>query len=83
MTFAPDHEQPDLADDENLGEARPWRRWLVAFLATVVVLGVTVYAAVVLIDPFATGRFTPIRSIELASNNPRLLKAGLVRASAK
>jgi hypothetical protein len=79
MTVAREHEQTDVAADDNLGGAQPWRRWLVAFLATVVVLGVTVYAAVVLIDPFATGRFTPIKSIELASNNPRLLKAGLVR----
>ena len=79
MTVAPDHEKPNLAADGSIGDARPWRRWLVAFLSTLVVVGATVYAAVVLIDPFATGRFTPIKSVELASNNPRLLKAGLVR----
>ncbi len=80
MTVASDHEKLDLAAaGGGVDDARAWRRWLFTFLATTVVLGAVVYVAIVLIDPFATGRFTPIRSIELASNNPRLLKAGLVR----
>lgn len=80
MTVAPDHETLDpAAADGSAADTQPWRKWLVAFLGTTVALGIAVYAAVVLIDPFATGRFTPIKSIELASNNARLLKAGLVR----
>jgi len=79
MTVAPDHDKPDLAATGDLGDTRPWRRWLAVFAGTTFVVGAVVYLAVLLIDPFATGRFTPIKSIELASNNPRLLKAGLVR----
>ena len=79
MTVASDHEKLELAAGRGADDARPWRRWLAAFLATVAAVGIAVYLAIVLIDPFATGRFTPVGRIDLASGNPRLVKAGLVR----
>ncbi len=60
-------------------EARPWRRWLAAFLLTTVLLGTTLYAGIVLVDPFSTGRFTLMQGVDIASRNARLLK-GAVRA---
>jgi hypothetical protein len=79
MTAASNHEKLELAAGRGADDVRPWRRWLVAFLATTAVVGIAVYLAIVLIDPFATGRFTPVGRIDLASGNPRLDKAGLVR----
>lgn len=60
-------------------EARRWRRWLAAFLLTTGLLGTFVYAGVVLVDPFSTGRFTLIQGVDVASRNARLLKGGVAR----
>lgn len=60
-------------------ETPRWRRWLVAFGLTAAGLAAVVYAAVVLIDPYSTGRFSPVQRIDLASSNPRLVKGALVR----
>jgi hypothetical protein len=80
MTPAP--AQPDTAagtTDTEAHAARQWRRWLAAFLLTTGLLGTLVYAGVVLVDPFATGRFTLMQGIDVASRNARLLKGGVAR----
>ena len=56
-----------------------WRRWLrwwaVVFGATLI----GVYICILLVDPFATGRFALTQRIDITSRNTRLAKAGLVR----
>jgi hypothetical protein len=61
------------------GEARLWQRWLRTFLLTAAILGAALYAGVVLIDPFSTGRFALSQNIDIASRNPRLFKGGVAR----
>lgn len=82
MTIAP--AQPDTAAATSTGtvegrEARRWRRWLATFLLTTALLGTALYAGVVLIDPFSTGRFSMVSGIDVASRNARLLKGGIAR----
>lgn len=60
-------------------DARPWRRWLRAFLLTAIILGGVLYAGVVLIDPFSTGRFSLAQGVDIASRNARLIKGGVAR----
>jgi hypothetical protein len=48
---------------------RFWRRWLVTLVVSALGPVAVLYAAVILIDPFSTGRFTPIKRIDLATNN--------------
>ena len=48
---------------------RFWRRWLVTLLASALGPLAVLYVAVILIDPFSTGRFTPIQRIDLATSN--------------
>jgi hypothetical protein len=56
-----------------------WRRWLRSFLILLAAFGGAAYLAVLLLDPFATGRFTPLERVDIASRNMRLARAGLVR----
>jgi hypothetical protein len=58
---------------------RQWRNWLKVLLSCLIVGSGLFYAAVVLIDPFSTGRFALTQRIDFASRNSRLAKAGLVR----
>ncbi len=64
---------------DGIEDARLWRRWLAAFLLTAGVLGAVLYAGVVLIDPFSTGRFSLTQDIDIASRNPRLIKEAVAR----
>jgi hypothetical protein len=73
------HNEPSMAADSGIDDARLWRQWLAAFLLTAGVLGAVLYTGVVLIDPFSTGRFSLTQSIDIASRNPRLIKGGVAR----
>lgn len=58
---------------------RQWRNWLHTLLLVAVAGGALLYLAVVLIDPFSTGRFSLTQRIDITTSNTRLAKAGLVR----
>lgn len=80
MTAASDkHEKFPTVADTSVDDAQLWRRWLAAFLLTAGILSVVLYAGVVLIDPFSTGRFSLMQGIDIASRNPRLIKGGIAR----
>jgi hypothetical protein len=64
------------AEDES---RRQWRNWLCALLSLAAGCSVLLYAAVVLIDPFSTGRFSLTQRIDFTTSNSRLANAGLVR----
>jgi hypothetical protein len=55
-----------IADVE---DSRRWRRWLIALVSIIVGTMAVVYGGVVLLDPFSTGRFTPIDRIDMATRN--------------
>ena len=78
MTVPPTGHHAMLAGDSP-DDARRWRQWLAAFLLTTFVLGVLMYAGVVLMDPFSTGRFALSQSVDIASRNPRLFKRSVAR----
>jgi hypothetical protein len=56
-----------------------WRRWLVVFLATLAASFAGVLAAVVVLDPYSTGRLTPIRRVDIAIPTRPFNVAGLAR----
>src|SRR5262249_42867152 len=56
-----------------------WHKWLVIFLSLSLAGSGMLYLAVVLIDPFSTGRFSLTQRIDIATKNKRLYSAGLVR----
>jgi hypothetical protein len=57
----------ELTDDVEL--SRQWRRWLVTLVSIIVGTMAVLYGAVVLLDPFSTGHFTPIARIDIATRN--------------
>jgi len=61
------------------GAEPAWRRWLVLFIAALLGLAGALYLAVVLLDPFSTGRFTPLQRIDIAIHSVALSNAGRVR----
>jgi hypothetical protein len=56
-----------------------WRRWLLILLATLVTSSVAVFAAVVMLDPYSTGRLTPIQRVDIAIPTRTFVVAGLAR----
>lgn len=56
-----------------------WRHWLAVFFATLAGLIGASYLLVLVIDPFSTGRFTPIKRVDVASRLPQYANAGRVR----
>jgi len=56
-----------------------WHKWLVTFLSLSLAGSGMLYLAVVMIDPFSTGRFSLTQRIDFATDNKRLYVAGLVR----
>lgn len=63
-------------------EAAPdarWRRWIAVFLATLATSFVMLYTAVVVLDPYATGRLTPIQRVDIAVPTRQYAVAGFVR----
>jgi len=61
------------------GAEPAWRRWLIVFIAALLGLAGALYLAVVLLDPFSTGRFTPLRRIDIAIHSAALSNAGRAR----
>jgi hypothetical protein len=71
-----------MAVDQTGGDAsetRAWRVWLWTMLASLVAPGLALYCAVLLVDPFSTGRFALTQRIDIAADNPRFGRVGLVR----
>jgi len=62
-----------------IGVAALWRRWLVLLLATLVMSSAAVLAAVVMLDPYSTGRLTPIQRVDIAIPTRTFVVAGLAR----
>jgi hypothetical protein len=60
-------------------EAAAWRRWLALFLAFTVAGLVLLYVFIVLIDPYATGRFALTDRLDRVSENQFFAKAGIIR----
>ena len=56
-----------------------WRTWLLVMLSLSVSFSAALYAVVVLVDPFSTGRFALTHRVDFATSNTRLANAGLVR----
>jgi hypothetical protein len=56
-----------------------WRAWLWCWGAVFATTVVALYACVLLVDPFATGRFALTQRVDVTSADTRLSKAGLVR----
>jgi hypothetical protein len=61
---------------ENTREARAWLWWFGGLFASSFI---GLYLCVILVDPFATGRFALTQRIDLAPSNSRLSKPGIVR----
>jgi hypothetical protein len=68
-----------VADNIETVPAPAWRTWLWVFLGSVLVLFSALYLAVLVIDPFSTGRFALTQRIDFTTRNVRLGRAGLVR----
>jgi hypothetical protein len=56
-----------------------WGRWLAVLVALIVCPMALLYLCVLLIDPFSTGRFTPIQRIDVATRNVTLGHPGRAR----
>jgi hypothetical protein len=56
-----------------------WSRWLVIFLTVTLLGAATLWCTVTVLDPFSTGRLTPLRRIDIASKNTLLGHAARVR----
>ncbi len=54
------------------GEARAWRRWLRAFLATFLGVGGGLFLLLVLIDPYDSGRFPGLGLVGVDDRSPRM-----------
>jgi hypothetical protein len=61
---------------EDLREARAWLWWFGGFFGFTFI---GLYLCVILVDPFATGRFALTQRIDIASSISRLSKPGIVR----
>jgi len=60
-------------------DAAPWARWLAIFLAATVLIAASLWGAVIVVDPFSTGRLTPIRRIDVTTKNALLGHAARAR----
>ena len=56
-----------------------WRRWLTICLASLAASFAALFAAVVVIDPFSTGRLTPIERVDIAVPTRPYAAVGLAR----
>lgn len=64
---------------ERAADVAPWSRWLMIFVTVTILGATTLWCAVIALDPFSTGRLTPIRRIDIASKNTLLGHAARVR----
>src|SRR5690242_2227398 len=69
----------DDADNVVAGDAPRWRNWLWLTLSLAAAGSIMLWLAVVLIDPFSTGRFALTQRIDMTTTNARLGDAALVR----
>jgi hypothetical protein len=60
-------------------EARPWRRFVLAFLGTLFAIITLVYAAIILIDPYDTGYFPSLVGPGVVDDNNQTSVAGRAR----
>ncbi len=65
--------------DAVAGDARAWRNWLWLVLSLGIAASIALWLAVVLIDPFSTGRFALTQQIDITTTNSRLADAALAR----
>ncbi|MGH6768104.1 MAG: hypothetical protein ACRECO_03675 [Xanthobacteraceae bacterium] len=56
-----------------------WRRWIALYLAVAVGATGICFLALVLLDPFSTGRLTPIKSFNITTSYRILAHAGRIR----
>jgi hypothetical protein len=66
------------SDAETVQSGR-WRKWLATLLGVAAALTAVVYVGIVLIDPFSTGRLTPIKRIDVATSDTVFGHAARVR----
>jgi hypothetical protein len=66
-------------NEARAGNARAWRNWSLLVLSLGAVASVALWFAVVLIDPFSTGRFALTQRIDITTTNSRLADAALAR----
>lgn len=59
--------------------ARSWRGWVIGFLWMVALGFVGLFLFVLIIDPYASGRLTPIQRIDVTTKTWGLSKAGVIR----
>jgi hypothetical protein len=69
------------SSDDPAASRTPWRAWIRTFFSTAVTGIVALYAAVVLVDPYSTGRFAIFDGIDVAISNRVLGNVGRVRDS--
>lgn len=56
-----------------------WPRFLTTFCCAAVLIGTALFVFVVVVDPYDTGRFTPLHVYGMPKNAPRLVVASLAR----
>jgi hypothetical protein len=61
------------------GDGRAWRNWLLVVLSLGAVTSIALWLAVVLIDPFSTGRFALTQRIDITTTNSRLTDVAVAR----
>ena len=72
MTYA-------LSADDLTAESPAWRRWLIS-LALFATAGLALlYAFIVLVDPYTTGRFALSQRLDRVSKNQFFAKASIIR----
>jgi hypothetical protein len=75
-SFISAFEQEPAAD---AGADVRWRRWIAVYLAVLLGLASAGFLALVLLDPFSTGRLTPIKSFNITTSFRILAHAGRIR----
>ena len=63
----------------NAGDGRAWRNWLLLVLSLGAVASIALWLAVVLIDPFSTGRYALTQRIDITTTNSRLADVAVAR----
>jgi hypothetical protein len=61
------------------GDGRAWRNWLIIVLSLGAIASIALWLAVVLIDPFSTGRFALAQRIDITTTNSRLADVAVAR----
>jgi hypothetical protein len=69
----------DSGEGHSIETARRWRIWLLVLLAVSAGCSAALYVAVVLIDPFSTGRFSLTQRVDLTTTNMLLSRVALTR----